>query len=165
MSDFEDWTRDFGEFLEGAIRVTEQWAEQTLQAAMETADTLADEIEKQIGPTLEEWADELHQAVAPLEATLDEEVERFSADFSAFVTPLIMPLTEAVDNWFGTVATPFNNTIDPMVNEHVTCIGCRHYYGQTHGGNLLICAMHPYGPDQERCPDWESVWGQPPNIG
>ncbi|MCU0525817.1 MAG: hypothetical protein MUF72_13425 [Elainella sp. Prado103] len=36
-----------------------------------------------------------------------------------------------------------------------TCQGCCHYHGQVYGGNRLICAMHPYGVEEDRCPDWE----------
>lgn len=35
------------------------------------------------------------------------------------------------------------------------CKGCCHYHGQTYGGNLLVCAMHPYGADGEQCSDWQ----------
>jgi|GEM_PF-5499894 len=35
------------------------------------------------------------------------------------------------------------------------CVGCRHYYGKTHGRQLLICAMHPFGYPDSSCPDWE----------
>lgn len=33
------------------------------------------------------------------------------------------------------------------------CRGCCHYHGQSYGGERLICAMHPYGVDQEECGD------------
>ncbi len=33
------------------------------------------------------------------------------------------------------------------------CQKCSYYQGQIHGGNLLVCAMHPYG--QEDCPDYK----------
>jgi hypothetical protein len=35
------------------------------------------------------------------------------------------------------------------------CQGCCHYHGQTYGGNLLVCAMHPHGVESDRCPDWQ----------
>lgn len=35
------------------------------------------------------------------------------------------------------------------------CQGCRHYHGRSYGGNLLVCAMHPFGADGEHCSDWE----------
>jgi hypothetical protein len=37
-----------------------------------------------------------------------------------------------------------------------TCIGCRNYNGTTFGGNLLVCGFHPYGCQEETCPDWEA---------
>lgn len=36
-----------------------------------------------------------------------------------------------------------------------TCRGCCHYHGHTYGGHLLVCAMHPYGVEEEHCPDWQ----------
>ena len=35
------------------------------------------------------------------------------------------------------------------------CQGCCHYHGQTYGGQLLVCAMHPYGVEASSCPDWQ----------
>lgn len=37
----------------------------------------------------------------------------------------------------------------------VACQGCCHYHGQTYGGELLVCGMHPYGVEGEHCPDWQ----------
>lgn len=35
------------------------------------------------------------------------------------------------------------------------CEGCRNHHGQVHGGNLLVCGIHPYGWDgEERCPEF-----------
>jgi hypothetical protein len=36
------------------------------------------------------------------------------------------------------------------------CVGCRNYNGTTFGGNLLVCGFHPYGCQEDSCPDWES---------
>lgn len=36
------------------------------------------------------------------------------------------------------------------------CVGCRHYHGQSYGGTLLVCAMHPDGPESDQCPDWSN---------
>ncbi len=38
-----------------------------------------------------------------------------------------------------------------------SCIGCRYYYGKRHGHDQLICAMHPYGPSDDLCRDWEAA--------
>lgn len=37
-----------------------------------------------------------------------------------------------------------------------TCQGCCHYHGQSYGGHVLVCAMHPYGVDTEQCADWQA---------
>ncbi len=40
--------------------------------------------------------------------------------------------------------------------KHPACVGCSNYHGHSYGGNLLVCAMHPYGWKNENCPDWET---------
>lgn len=156
MSDFETWTRELTEFLAATARRTEDWAEQTLQEAVDTADSLAAELEKQLAPTLEQWADDLNQSIEPWETAVDEEVERFSEEFTEFLNPLVEPLAIALETWIEAISAPIASHVDPMINDHPTCIGCKHYYGQAHGGNMLVCAMYPYGPEEESCADWES---------
>ena len=44
----------------------------------------------------------------------------------------------------------------PIGNSHQrpkACVGCRYYYGKSHGNNQLICAMHPYGAGSDDCQD------------
>lgn len=43
-----------------------------------------------------------------------------------------------------------------LLERFKTCKGCRYYYGQSDGGNLLICAIHPNGPEEEHCRDRET---------
>jgi hypothetical protein len=35
------------------------------------------------------------------------------------------------------------------------CNGCGNYFGETHGGNTIVCGMHPYGAIGDSCSDWE----------
>ena len=44
----------------------------------------------------------------------------------------------------------------PNPQKHPACVGCRNYHGHNYGGNFLVCAMYPYGWENDRCPDWES---------
>lgn len=37
------------------------------------------------------------------------------------------------------------------------CEGCRNYFGETHGGNRVICGIHPFGAEGDRCGDWEGA--------
>ncbi|MEM9976678.1 MAG: hypothetical protein AAF808_03520 [Cyanobacteria bacterium P01_D01_bin.2] len=35
------------------------------------------------------------------------------------------------------------------------CRTCGYYFGEAHGPNTLVCALHPSGPEGDTCPDWE----------
>ncbi|WGV29229.1 hypothetical protein [Halotia branconii] len=36
----------------------------------------------------------------------------------------------------------------------VSCVGCDNYHGQFYGENLLTCAIHPHGWNDDICPDF-----------
>lgn len=44
------------------------------------------------------------------------------------------------------------------------CEACRYYYGGSPGGNLLVCAIHPHGPELDCCRDWESKYHCSSNV-
>ena len=46
--------------------------------------------------------------------------------------------------------------VEPTAVDRPACLGCRYYHGRVYGGNLLICALHPYGWEDEHCPDWQA---------
>ncbi|CAA9589534.1 MAG TPA: hypothetical protein V6D03_15110 [Candidatus Caenarcaniphilales bacterium] len=90
-----------------------------------------------------------------------EVVEEIATDIDQLLTEAIVPVVEiclGLETVVGDATQPIIQTVQPMIEEHSACIGCRHYYGQVHGDNLLICAMHPYGWDEDACPDWQSTW-------
>ena len=35
------------------------------------------------------------------------------------------------------------------------CYSCKNFHGRSYGGNYLNCAVHPFEPPGENCPDWE----------
>ncbi|MUG93338.1 hypothetical protein F7734_13230 [Scytonema sp. UIC 10036] len=37
----------------------------------------------------------------------------------------------------------------------IACEGCKHYHGIIYNGVPFFCAMHPYGYENNECPDWE----------
>ncbi|MCT7948386.1 hypothetical protein NG798_01135 [Ancylothrix sp. C2] len=41
-----------------------------------------------------------------------------------------------------------------------TCQECKYYHGQRYGNSLLICAIHPDGPDGDECRDREITMSQ-----
>ncbi len=49
-----------------------------------------------------------------------------------------------------------NPKIQPNLVTHPACINCVNYHGRIYGDNLLVCGMHPYGWEDQNCPDWEA---------
>lgn len=45
--------------------------------------------------------------------------------------------------------------VHPTAKQYPACQHCKHYHGYRYGEHLLVCAMHPYGWEDEQCPDWE----------
>jgi hypothetical protein len=43
---------------------------------------------------------------------------------------------------------------DDEESSPVSCIGCDNYHGQSYGENLLVCAIHPHGWNDDNCPDF-----------
>lgn len=46
------------------------------------------------------------------------------------------------------------NNSKKYLKEIEVCSHCRNYYGESHEGNKLICALHPYGFKDDFCPDY-----------
>ncbi|MBD2503945.1 hypothetical protein [Anabaena azotica] len=36
------------------------------------------------------------------------------------------------------------------------CSRCKNFHGKEYGGIKLICGIHPYGVDEDICPDYEN---------
>ncbi|NJN49016.1 MAG: hypothetical protein HC805_03520 [Alkalinema sp. RL_2_19] len=113
---------------------------------------------------LEAIAQITEQAGQQMAETLDKEV-------SPWVEQLLQPLLDApldidvdLDAAIAAVVQPWRQTIEPPLNHHPVCAGCKHYHGESYGGNLLVCGMYPFGlaTDQATCPDKENVdWQEP----
>ncbi|MEM7794383.1 MAG: hypothetical protein AAF579_08010 [Cyanobacteria bacterium P01_C01_bin.118] len=144
----EDWFKQFQEELQTAVNNTLDQTEQLL-------DGLADQTIELISPVLDaadEMADELAEQVVenispPLFQALDE-------------------LEQQIDPWVGSMVTwceqtmaPIHQTVTPWMQNHPKCAGCSYYHGESYGGEMLVCALHPTGPEgYDECPDWDSVW-------
>jgi hypothetical protein len=53
-------------------------------------------------------------------------------------------------------------TMEPLLDQHPVCEGCRHYHGHVYNGTPFICAMHPYGivDGADHCADKELFSGK-----
>ncbi|NET39509.1 MAG: hypothetical protein F6K19_47370 [Cyanothece sp. SIO1E1] len=49
---------------------------------------------------------------------------------------------------------PDDSPLIPQPQRPKPCRGCLHYHGRSYGGNLLICAIYPYGVDSDHCDSW-----------
>ena len=154
----------------------DDWLKQ-LQAALQTAardssDRFAD-VSKQTGQAVEEFVvpvvdqivegsvealDQFEAAIAPTLAEFEEQVD------TALDTSVVF-FNEQVGPWIEETTAPITRTVNPWLQNHPSCIGCQHYHGTVYGEDMLVCGMHPYGPDKDGCPDWESVWTGPAEVG
>ena len=139
----DDWLQELQERFNTAARESSQWfadfSKQTEQAIDDwvevSIDTLQD-VEEALAPGFDQLYDQIDQAV---DASI------------VFVEQQVSP-------WVEEVTAPVTHTVNPWLQNHPACIGCRNYHGNTYGDEMLVCGIHPYGPGEERCPDWESVW-------
>ncbi len=135
----EDWSLNFFEVMEAMVKEVEQ---------------VFTEIAKDVGEMMDAFVDASEEMVEQMQITFETEIEPRLNEF-------IDPILEAYLGFEIIVeetAQPVTHTVEPFLNDHPACVGCRHYHGQVYGGTMLVCGMHPYGWEGEKCPDWESVW-------
>ena len=94
---------------------------------------------------------------------ITEEVQStFVADIDQFLQELTEPILEIyweLEDITEDVDPGFPYEVEATMEKNAACIGCINYHGQVYSGNLLVCAMHPHGWDDENCPDWEKEFG------
>ncbi|MCS7031833.1 MAG: hypothetical protein NZL92_09935 [Gloeomargarita sp. SKYG116] len=100
-----------------------------------------------------DW-DEHAQAWANLWEEWDSQLEAALWEWEAPVTETATWLEETLLS----LVQPLTRSLDPLLMDQPACVGCKHYHGQVYNGQILVCAMHPYGVEGNRCPDWEGFW-------
>jgi len=132
----DDWTKEFFAFCD------------SINQEIETFFTEIQTLTEEIPSAIEEARQEMEEA-------LTEEIELFWQDFEDLFLLLSADvdwLEEEAENDSEFVVT---SKVYPDQNTHPACQGCHHYHGYIYGGELFVCAMHPYGWEDENCPDWE----------
>ena len=134
----EKWQKDFFEMLETVADEVEQFflgVNATVDALFEFSEDIAEQINNNLAGEIEHYLNEI------TEPFLDAywELEDLTGDYEQQHLPYM---------------------VDPPPEKHPACIGCHHYHGQVYAGNLLVCAMHPYGWDDKDCPDWQTDRGE-----
>ena len=120
---------------------------------------------------VEEFFDEVGEAT---ELLIDEVCENIGSSLERFQSGIIVEIDGLIQDFVDIVATT-SDEIDaalseewelsddftrvsyhtPSAHNHPACINCANYHGQAYNGNLLVCAMHPSGYEEDSCPDWE----------
>ncbi len=135
----EDWSKNFFEVMETAVLEVENFF---------------NEMAEEISEVFDEWG--------KLSEEITEEIQiNIIAEIDEYLNDLIDPIIEVylefdVERQEEDIDYYFVDHVEPTVEKHSACRGCIHYHGQVYGGNLLVCGMHPYGVEDESCPDWES---------
>ena len=133
-------------------------------------ETVAEEIEQFVSDVVEDMgkaADALldftEEVAGQVERSLTPTFDEVDDSLDDWIDPFLA-LISSIEAVMGEAAAPVTHTVEPIFNQHPACVGCRHYHGQSYGGTVLVCGMHPYGWEEEKCPDWESTWPEPPEF-
>jgi hypothetical protein len=127
-------------------------------------DTLASEMEQFIWETTQGIAEAIDSAiefscevVEEIQVAIASDFDDLDLQIETWIEPVLQALLgeASIDQTADALFAP----VEPFLNSHPVCVGCRHYHGRVYGGNLLVCAMHPYGmtDDSESCPDKEAI--------
>ncbi len=133
-----------------AVKFMEQWQKDLV----EIVETVADEVERfflGMGEMVESFVELTEEFTEQFQNTIATEIDQYIQDFTE---PLLEVYGE-IEDLVADVDPGFPYSIEPTPEKNAACIGCNNYHGHVYGGNLLVCAMHPHGWDDENCPDWE----------
>jgi hypothetical protein len=141
------------------FKFMEQWQKDLI----DMIETVADEVEQfflgmnDMVDAFFEFAEEITEEV---QSTYVADIDNFARLHEQFLQELAEPILEIYweledINITEDVDPGFPYAVEATIEKNAACIGCSHYHGQVYGGNLLVCAMHPHGWDDQNCPDWE----------
>jgi hypothetical protein len=123
----------------------EEWPKSVFEMLESVAD-MVDEFFLGVTDMIEDFANDVQN-------TVGVDIDQCLQDMFEPIVEIYFELEEIVNDTEQIYSYP----VEPSPEKHPACVGCSNYHGQVYSGNLLVCAMHPYGWDTETCPDWESI--------
>jgi hypothetical protein len=135
----------------------EQWQKDLI----DMIETVADEVEQfflGINDMVDTFFEFTEEITEEIQSTFVADVDAFATLQEQFFQDLAEPILEIfweLEDITEDIDPGFPYTVEATSEKNAACIGCSNYHGQVYGGNLLVCAMHPLGWDDEHCPDWE----------
>lgn len=143
----DEWLKQLQEGLNAAAQGSTQWLS---------------EVSRQADRVVEKWVDDSFDVLQEIEQEVEREMgptfAQFSDRFDSALDAGLVLFERQVAPWIEETTAPLVRTVNPWLQNHPTCVGCRNYHGAQYGDEMLVCGMHPYGPDGDTCEDWESVW-------
>ncbi|MEA5505702.1 hypothetical protein VB735_21835 [Halotia wernerae UHCC 0503] len=130
----------------------EQWQKDLT----EIVETVANEVELfflGMSEMVDAFFDLTEEFTEQVQSTFVTEVDQYLQDLAE---PIFSEVYWELEEIVADLDSGFPYAVEPTSEQNAACIGCNNYHGQVYGGNLLVCAMHPHGWDDESCPDWES---------
>ena len=142
----EDWQKEFWQQVDMAGEQIGNFWFEVAQDVTEVANT--------VGVVSEEMVLQLCDTTITIENSVTE-----------WLIPVLDSLL-GLNGFLEETVDPLRQTVEPWMQQHPVCVGCRHYHGQIYGGTLLVCGMHPYGmaAGVETCPDREANRWLPPTL-
>lgn len=126
-------------------------------------DSFAKDVEKffdDLGRDMGELADALfdfsEEVAEHIADAMTPDLERLDHQVDEWLDPVMQAIL-SIEQAFEETTAPLTHTVEPLLNQHSVCVGCKHYHGQSYNGVMLVCGMHPYGvsEESETCPDKE----------
>lgn len=128
----------------------EQWQKDLA----EIAEIVAEEVERfflGMSEVVDAFFELTEEVTEQVHNNIVTEVDQYLHDFAEPMLEAYLELEDIVAD----VDPGFPYSVEATAEKNPACIGCSHYHGQVYGGNLLVCAMHPHGCEDNNCLDWE----------
>ncbi len=143
----DDWLKQLQETLDSAAQDSSRWLGDFAKEADQRFDQIVDQ-----------WSEASQETFQDLQEALDPALTEMNAQIDSTLDASIAFVDQQLTPWIEETTAPISCTVNPWLQNHPTCIGCKNYHGMTYGDSMLVCGMHPYGPEDSTCADWQSVW-------
>jgi hypothetical protein len=128
----------------------EQWQKDL----MEIVEVITGEVEQffqEMGEMVDTFFDLTEEFTEQVQTSLATDIEQYLQELTEPILEVYWELEDMMID--PDPGLPYS--VEPTGEKNTACIGCSNYHGHVYGGNLLVCAMHPYGWNDQNCPDWQ----------
>ena len=131
----EDWQKDLTEWINDVTVAVEGFVDEVGQS-META---VEDFQNDLVRDIDQFLDDVFTPFIDISIGEESQTYYYYYEYNQDPESILSP------------------KIEPTHNVHPACRGCVHYHGRLYGKNLFVCGMHPYGSNNDSCPDWEGT--------